>query len=93
MIDNQLNQLIQGLMTSAFNEVINRDIIPLLSKSNSDSGRLYTYTEAMTKLNISKPTFFKLLRENRLRKVKIDMRTFRIDPKDLEQFIESRKTS
>lgn len=89
MIENQLYQVIQGMMTRAFSEVMNRDIIPLLSKYNSDSERLLTYTEAMTKLRISKPTFFKLLRQNRLRK--IDKRTFRIDPKDLEQFIEGQK--
>jgi len=91
MIENQLYQLIQGMITRAFSEVMNRDIIPLLSKYNSDSEGLLTYTEAMTKLNISKPTFFRLLRESRLRKVMIDKRTFRIDLKDLEQFIENQK--
>lgn len=92
MIENQLYQLFRVLMTQACGEVMNRDLVPLLSKSNSDDGRLLTYTEATTKLHVSKPTFFKLLRQNQLRKVRIDRRTFRIDPKDLEQFIESRKT-
>lgn len=91
MIENQLYQVIQGMMTRAFSEVMNRDIIPLLSKCNSNSERLLTYTEAMTTLNISKPTFFKLLRQHRLRKVMIDKRTFRIDPRDLEEFIENQK--
>lgn len=91
MIENELYQLIQGLVTRAFSEVMNRDVVPFQGKYNSDSERLLTYTEAMTKLHISKPTFFRLLRESRLRKVKIDKRTFRIDPKDLEQFIENQK--
>lgn len=91
MIENQLRQLFQGLITQSLSEVMNRDLIPLLPRNKSANERLLTYTEATTKLRISKPTFFKLLRENKLRTVKIDRRTFRIDPKDLEQFIENRK--
>lgn len=91
MIETQLHQLFQGLITQSLSEVMNRDLIPLLSRNNSVNERLLTYTEATTKLRISKPTFFKLLRENKLRTVKIDRRTFRIDPKDLEQFIENQK--
>lgn len=91
MIENQLYQIFQSLISEALSEAMNRELIPLLSRNNSDNGRLLTYTEAMTQLHISKPTFFRLLREDRLRKIKIDKRTFRIDPKDLEQFIENQK--
>jgi|GEM_PF-3866621 len=91
MIENQLYQLFQGLITQALNEVMNRELTPLLSKSNSVNRRLLTYTEAMNVLHISKPIFFKLLREEKLRRVIIDKRTFRIDSDDLTQFIEDRK--
>lgn len=93
MIENQLPQLFQGLITQSLSEVMNRNLIPLLSRNNLANERLLTYTEATTKLRISKPTFIKLLRQKRLRTVKIDRRTFRIDPKDLEQFIENQKAS
>lgn len=91
MIETQLHQLVQGLITKALSDVINRDLVPLLSRTNYVNERLLTYTEATTKLRISKPTFFKLLRQNRLRTVKIDKKTFRIDPRDLDQFIENQK--
>lgn len=92
MIENQLRQLFEGLITQSLSEVMNRDLMPLLARNNYISERLLTYTEATTKLRISKPTFFKLLRQKRLRTVKIDKKTFRIDPKDLDQFIENQKT-
>lgn len=91
MIEDQLKQFLQGIITHACSEAMNRNLIPLLANRISESSRLLTYTEVMTKLHISKPTFFRLLRENRLRKVRIDKRTFRVDPVDLQAFIDARK--
>lgn len=91
MIENHLYQLMRGLVSEALLEAIKHDLLPLLNKKTMNDQRLMTYTEAMTKLRISKPTFFKLLRENRLPKIKIDKKTFRIDPRDLQQFIENQK--
>lgn len=91
MIETQLYQLFQDLITKALNEVMNRELTPLLPRSNSVNRRLLTYTEAMNVLHISKPIFYRLLRENRLKRIKIDKGTFRIDPNDLHEFIEGRK--
>ncbi len=91
MIENQLYQLFQDLITKALNEVMNRELTPLLSRSNSVNRRLLTYTEAMNVLHISKPIFYRLLRENRLKRIKIDKGTFRIDPNDLHEFIDGQK--
>lgn len=90
-METQLYQILHGLVTKAISETINRDLTPLISRIGSQSKRLLTYTEAMTHLHISKPVFYRLLRQNRLRRVQIDKKTFRIDQEDLMQFIESQK--
>lgn len=91
MIGNQLYQVFQVLIAEVLRETINQDLIPLISKIGTENRRLMTYTEAIAQLRISKPVFYRLLRERKLRKVVIDKRTFRIDSVDLLEFIESRK--
>ena len=60
---------------------------------NKKDAQLLTYEECRQKLRISKPVFYRILRRNELPFVELDKKTFRIDIRDLESYINNSKTN
>ncbi|MBX2968222.1 MAG: excisionase family DNA-binding protein [Cyclobacteriaceae bacterium] len=88
----QLYRIIKILLLRAFREIAYQEVPDLLKRYKIESARqLLTYEQARAVLNISKPTFFKILNEKRLPVIELEERTFRIDPDDLKEFLEKSK--
>lgn len=58
---------------------------------NRKDAQLITYDQAREKLRISKPIFYRILKRKELPTVELEKKTFRIDLRDLENFINNNK--
>jgi excisionase family DNA binding protein len=90
-MDDRLYRIIRILIQRALRQILSEELPPLVEKIRTKESKLLTYTEAQVRLNVSKPIFFKILREKRLQTVVLEERTFRIDSIELEEFIERQK--
>jgi hypothetical protein len=67
------------------------EVLPGLIAKFMTRRELLTYEETRLRLKISKPIFFKILRDKRLPTVVLEERTYRIDSIELDAFIEASK--
>jgi excisionase family DNA binding protein len=90
-MEHQFYQAMRGIIIDAIREVMTDEFASLKKSNRVFERKLLTYSEAMKLLNISKPIFFRLLREKRLQSVVLEKRTFRIDSSELTEFIDRQK--
>jgi excisionase family DNA binding protein len=62
-----------------------------MSDKSSATTAAYTVAEALVRLNLSRDTFYRLVREGRLRARKVGRKTLVLDS-DLRQFLETLPT-
>jgi hypothetical protein len=90
-VEDRLYRIFKAMIQRALRQILSEELPPLIEKIRTREPKLLTYSEAQVRLNVSKPIFFKILREKRLHTVVLEERTYRIDSIELEDFIERQK--